>query len=88
MIVDKALGKSTDGGSDRSITFRKVISIVRISIASVKKSVNSFMKEMVQCSQPTTKSLAGYPGYWCDIWNSVLISVVGRSGIHQQLLTG
>lgn len=67
MIVDKVLGKSTDAGFDRRIIFKKVTSIARINIASVKKSVNSFMKEMVQCSQPTTKSLAGHPGYWCVI---------------------
>jgi hypothetical protein len=46
------------------------------------------MVEVVQCSQPATRSLAGHPTKWYHIWGSVLSSAVGRSGTPQTSTLG
>jgi hypothetical protein len=70
MKVDTAFYKSTVGSFGRSIMCRKGESVTRTSISSSKDKV----KETVQCSKPTTRSLAGHPEKWYQIWVLVLVS--------------
>lgn len=59
--------------------------ITIISSYSSKDTALSFpIEEMVQYSQPATRSLAGHPRGWCNVWDSVLVSDAGRSGTQQQ----
>lgn len=53
-----------------------------ISSYSSKDRALSFSIE--ETVQPATRSLAGHPRGWCNVWDSVLVSDVGRSGTQQQ----